>query len=321
MARRGKKMLRFVLSRMASAVPTLLIVSISVFLLIRLIPGDPAALLLGDLATEESIATLRAKLGLDQSIVVQFAIWLRGILSGDFGVSISTGEQVLPLILARFWISAQVVLVAVTLAVLFAVPAGMVAAWRQNGKLDLLLVGTATVLLSLPTFWLGLLMLMYFGLKLEWFPIIGYVSMSENALKGAWYLVLPVLTLTLHEVGVILRMARSSTLDVSQLDYIAHARAKGLSEGAVLWRHAFKNSFGPTLTLIGIVLGNLLGGIAVVETVFTIPGLGRLMVDAIYARDYPVIQGCLLFTAAIYVLINLVVDLLYPVFDPKVAAT
>lgn len=314
-------MLRFVMSRIASAVPTLLIVSVSVFLLIRLIPGDPAALLLGDLATEESIAALRAKLGLDQGIVVQFAIWLRGILAGDFGVSISTGEQVLPLILARFWISAQVVLVAVLLAVLLAVPAGMIAAWRQNGKLDLFLVGAATVLLSLPTFWLGLLMLMFFGLKLEWFPIIGYVSISENALKGAWYLVLPILTLTLHEVGVILRMARSSTLEVSQLDYIAHARAKGLSEGAILWRHAFKNSFGPTLTLIGIVLGNLLGGIAVVETVFTIPGLGRLMVDAIYARDYPVIQGCLLFTAAIYVLINLVVDLLYPVFDPKVAAS
>lgn len=314
-------MLRFVMSRIASAVPTLLIVSVSVFLLIRLIPGDPAALLLGDLATEGSIAALRAKLGLDQGMVVQFAIWLRGILAGDFGVSISTGEQVLPLILARFWISAQVVLVAVLLAVLLAVPAGMVAAWRQNGKLDLFLVGAATVLLSLPTFWLGLLMLMFLGLKLEWFPIIGYVSISENALKGAWYLVLPILTLTLHEVGVILRMARSSTLEVSQLDYIAHARAKGLSEGAILWRHAFKNSFGPTLTLIGIVLGNLLGGIAVVETVFTIPGLGRLMVDAIYARDYPVIQGCLLFTAAIYVLINLVVDLLYPVFDPKVAAS
>ena len=144
-------MLRFVMSRIASAVPTLLIVSVSVFLLIRLIPGDPAALLLGDLATEESIAALRAKLGLDQGIVVQFAIWLRGILAGDFGVSISTGEQVLPLILARFWISAQVVLVAVLLAVLLAVPAGMIAAWRQNGKLDLFLVGAATVLLSLPT--------------------------------------------------------------------------------------------------------------------------------------------------------------------------
>jgi peptide/nickel transport system permease protein len=314
-------MLRFVMSRIASAVPTLLVVSISVFLLIRLIPGDPAALLLGDLATEASIAALRSKLGLDQGIIVQFLIWLHGILLGDFGISITTGERVLPLILARFWVSAQVVVIAVLLAVLLAVPAGLIAAWRQNGKLDLFLVGAATVLLSLPTFWLGLLMLMFFGLKLEWFPIIGYVSISENALKGAWYLVLPILTLTLHEVGVILRMARSSTLEVSQLDYITHARAKGLSEGAVLWRHAFKNSFGPTLTLIGIVLGNLLGGIAVVETVFTIPGLGRLMVEAIYARDYPVIQGCLLFTAAIYVLINLVVDLLYPVFDPKVAAS
>lgn len=314
-------MLRFTMMRVLSAIPTLLIVSISVFLLIRLIPGDPAALLLGDLASDESINALRSKLGLDQGIIAQFGIWFAGILTGDFGVSISTGEPVLHLVIERFWTSAQVVLVAVSLAVLIAVPAGMIAAWRQNSKIDLFFVSSATILLSLPTFWLGLLMLILFGLELKWFPIIGYVSISEDALRGAQYLVLPVLTLTLHEIGVILRMARASTLEVSQLDYITHARAKGLSEAAVLWRHAFRNAFGPTLTLIGIVLGNLLGGVAVVETVFTIPGLGRLMVDAIYARDYPVIQGCLLFTAAIYVTINLIVDLLYPVFDPKVVAS
>ncbi|HZW47492.1 MAG TPA: ABC transporter permease, partial [Microvirga sp.] len=218
------------------------------------------------------------------------------------------------------WISAKIVLIAVLFATLVAVPAGMIAAWRQNSLLDLVLVGAATILLSVPTFWLGLLLLILFGLKLEWLPIVGYVSFSEDPAAALLYIIMPVATLFLHEMGVLIRMSRASTLEVLRLDYITHARAKGLSEGAVLMRHAFKNAFGPTWTLIGLVLGNLLGGIAVVETVFTIPGLGRLLVDSIFARDYPVIQGCLLFIAFVYVVVNIVVDLLYPVFDPRVTA-
>lgn len=313
-------MFRFALTRIAMALPTLLIVAVSVFVLIRLIPGDPAQLMLGDLATPASLADLRARLGLDQSLPVQFGIWFGNVLSGDFGQSISSQQAVLPLILQRFWVSSQIVLVAVLLASCVAVPAGVIAAWKQDSALDLGLVATATLLLSIPTFWLGLLLLLFFGLKLEWLPVVGYVSIAENPWAGILYLVMPILTLFLHEIGVILRMARASTLEVLRLDYITHARAKGLSEGAVLWRHAFKNAFGPTWTLIGLVLGNLLGGIAVVETVFTIPGLGRLLVDAIFARDYPVIQGCMLFVAFTYVLVNLVIDLCYPVFDPRVTA-
>ncbi|BCB17565.1 ABC transporter permease [Bosea sp. ANAM02] len=313
-------MFRFALTRIGMAVPTLLIVAVSVFVLIRLIPGDPAQLMLGDLATPASLADLRARLGLDQSLPVQFGIWFGNVLTGDFGQSISSQQAVLPLILQRFWVSAQIVLVAVLLASCVAVPAGVVAAWKQDSALDLGLVATATLLLSIPTFWLGLLLLLFFGLKLEWLPVVGYVSIAENPWAGILYLVMPILTLFLHEIGVILRMARASTLEVLRLDYITHARAKGLSERAVLWRHAFKNAFGPTWTLIGLVLGNLLGGIAVVETVFTIPGLGRLLVDAIFARDYPVIQGCMLFVAFTYVLVNLVIDLCYPVFDPRVTA-
>ncbi|WP_439499383.1 ABC transporter permease [Bosea sp. (in: a-proteobacteria)] len=313
-------MLRFALTRILMALPTLLIVAISVFVLIRLIPGDPAQLMLGDLADPASLADLRARLGLDRSLPVQFAIWFGNLLQGDLGQSISSQQAVLPLIVQRFWISAQVVLVAVLFACLVAVPAGVIAAWRQNSTLDLGLVGLATLLLSIPTFWLGLLLLLFFGLKLEWLPVVGYVSIGEDATRGILYLVMPILTLFLHEIGVILRMARASTLEVLRLDYITHARAKGLSEGAVLWRHAFKNAFGPTWTLIGLVLGNLLGGIAVVETVFTIPGLGRLLVDSIFARDYPVIQGCLLFVAFTYVIVNLVIDLCYPIFDPRVTA-
>ena len=312
-------MLRFALTRIAMAVPTLLIVAVSVFVLIRLIPGDPASLMLGDLADPASLADLRARLGLDQGIVVQFAIWFGHLLQGDLGQSITSGEAVLPLILSRFATSAQVVLAAVLLASLVAVPAGVIAAWRQNSKTDVAVVATATLFLSVPTFWLGLLLLLFLGLKLSWLPVVGYVSIGEDPMRGLLYLVMPIVTLFLHETGVILRMARASTLEVLRLDYITHARAKGLSEGAVLRRHAFKNAFGPTWTLIGLVLGNLLGGIAVVETVFTIPGLGRLLVDSIFARDYPVIQGCLLFVAITYVLVNLIVDLCYPIFDPRVA--
>lgn len=313
-------MFRFALTRIGMALPTLLIVAVSVFVLIRLIPGDPAQLMLGDLATPASLADLRARLGLDQSLPVQFGIWIGNVVTGDFGQSISSQQAVLPLILQRFWVSAQIVLVAVLLASCVAVPAGVIAAWKQDTPIDLGLVATATLLLSIPTFWLGLLLLLFFGLKLEWLPVVGYVSIAENPWAGILYLFMPILTLFLHEIGVILRMARASTLEVLRLDYITHARAKGLSERAVLWRHAFKNAFGPTWTLIGLVLGNLLGGIAVVETVFTIPGLGRLLVDAIFARDYPVIQGCMLFVAFTYVLVNLVIDLCYPVFDPRVTA-
>ena len=188
----------------------------------------------------------------------------------------------------------------------------------EDSALDLGFIAVATLLLSIPTFWLGLLLLLLFGLELGWLPVIGYVSLAEDFQAGLLYLTLPVLTLFLHETGVIIRMARASMLEVQRLDYITHARAKGLSEPVVLWRHGFRNAFAPTWTLIGLILGNLLGGIAVVETVFTIPGLGRLLVDGIFARDYPVIQGCLLFIAGAYVLVNLIVDLCYPVFDPRV---
>jgi peptide/nickel transport system permease protein len=312
-------MFRFAAARIAMAIPTLLIVAVSVFVLIRLIPGDPAQLLLGDLATPASLADLRARLGLDRSLPAQFGIWFGHVLQGDLGTSINSGQDVLSLVADRFLISGRIVLVAVALAAMVAVPAGMIAAWKQNRAPDLLLVGSATLLVSIPTFWLGLLLLLLFGLKLGWLPVVGYVGIAEDWKSGLLYLVLPVLTLFLHEIGVLMRMARASTLEVLRLDYITHARAKGLSERAVLMRHAFKNAFGPTWTLIGLVLGNLLGGIAVVETVFTIPGLGRLLVDAIFARDYPVIQGCLLFVAVVYVVVNLVIDLCYPLFDPRVA--
>ena len=313
-------MIRFIAKRLLTALPTLLMVAMLVFVMIRLIPGDPAALMLGDRADAASLADLHRRLGLDQNIATQFVQWLGHVLQGDLGTSIRTGEPVLPLVVDRFWVSAGIVVTAVALAALIAVPAGMIAAWRQNEALDVGIVSAATLLLSIPSFWLGLLLLYAFGLKLGWLPVVGYVAFSESPSAALLYMVLPVVTLVLHETGVLIRMARASTLEVLRLDYITNARAKGLSEPAILIRHAFRNAFGPTWTLIGLVLGNLLAGIAVIETVFTIPGLGRLLVDSIFGRDYPVIQGCLLFIAFTYVATNLVVDLLYPLFDPRVTA-
>ncbi|NSY70298.1 ABC transporter permease [Agrobacterium tumefaciens] len=313
-------MLKFALSRLLSAVPTLFIVSVAVFGLIRLIPGDPASLMLGDLADADALAAARRSMGLDKPVPLQFVIWLGNAVQGDLGYSVLNGQPVLDLVLQRFSTSAWMVLIAVGLSVLIAVPLGMAAAWKQNGGLDLAIVAMSTLLLSIPTFWLGLMILLGFGLKLGWLPVLGYVSVTDDPIAGLIYLIMPVATLVLHEVGIIVRMARASTLDVLRLDYITHARAKGLGEAAVLLRHAARNAFGPTWTLIGLVLGNLLGGVAVVETVFTIPGLGRLIVDSIYARDYAVVQGCLLFVAVTYLLVNLLVDLLYPLFDPRVTA-
>jgi peptide/nickel transport system permease protein len=311
-------MLCYLARRLLMTIPTLLLVAIGVFALVRLIPGDPVQVMLGDAADPAQAAQLRAQLGLDQSIPVQFMHWIAKLATGDFGHSITNNLAVLPLILERFQVSAVIVLVAVAAAACIAVPAGLVAAWKQNSLLDLSVVGGATLLLSIPSFWLGLLLLLLFGLKLKWLPVIGYVPFTENFWQAAAFIVLPIATLTMVEIGVLTRMARAASIEVLRLEYVTHARAKGVPEWRVLARHVLPNAFAPTWTLIGLVLGHLLGGIAVIETVFTLPGLGRLLVDSIFARDYPVVQGCLLFTAVIYVVVNLIVDLCYPLFDPRV---
>ena len=313
-------MLGFTLKRLLTALPTLLLVSLAVFALVRAVPGDPASIMLGDMATEASIADLRMQMGLDKPIVTQFGLWLARVLGGDFGQSIQFAVPVRPLLLERFTVTAAVVVTAVAIAALIAVPAGLLAAWKQGSAWDLGVVATATLLMSVPSFWMGLLLLLVLGLQMGWLPVVGYVSIASDMKAGLIYLAMPVLTLVLVESGVLIRMARAAALEVLRLDYVAHARAKGLPEPVVLARHVLPNAFAPTWTLIGLVLGNLLGGIAVVETVFTLPGLGRLLVGAIFARDYPVIQGCMLFITFVYVLVNLFIDLLYPLFDPRVVA-
>ena len=313
-------MLGYVARRLAFTIPTLLLVAVAVFTLVRLIPGDPVQLMLGDAADPQQIVEMRRALGLEEPLPVQFVLWLAKVGVGDLGKSISNGLPVLPLMIERFQVSGLIVLIAVVFATLVAVPGGLIAAWKQNRPLDIAIVTGATMLLSIPTFWLGLLLLLLFGLKLGWLPVVGYVPFSDNFGQALLYIVLPIVTLTMVEIGVMTRMSRAAAIEVLRLEYVTHARAKGLNESRVLMRHVLPNAFAPTWTLIGLILGHLLGGIAVLETVFTLPGLGRLLVDAIFARDYPVVQGCLLFTALIYVLVNLVVDLCYPLFDPRVSA-
>lgn len=311
-------MFAYIARRLLLTLPTLLLVAVAVFALVRLIPGDPAQLLLGDAADPALLAALRQDLGLDRPLPEQFGRWLAQVLRGDLGVSISTGEPVAGLIVERFQVSALIVLLAIAIASVIAVIAGLVAAWRQDRPLDLLISGAATLLIAIPSFWLGLLLLILFGIELQWLPVVGYVPFSQDFTAALKYIVLPVATLATIETGVLTRMMRASAIDVLSLEYVMHARAKGLPESRVLARHVLPNAFAPTWTLIGLTLGSLLGGIAVIETVFTLPGLGRLLVDSILGRDYPVMQGCLLLTATIYVLVNLIVDLCYPIFDPRV---
>lgn len=311
-------MLKFILGRIASALPTLFIVSIVVFAIVRLIPGDPAELMLGDDALPGQVEELRARLGLDHPLPLQYLYWLRNVLTGDFGISINFGQPVLNLVIDRFSVSAPIVVIAIVLAAIVAVPVGLLAAWRQNSAVDTALVSFVTLLMSIPGFWLGLMILTVFGLILGWFPVVGFVSFQSDWVGALKYLAMPVFTLFLVEIGSLVRMTRASAISVARLEYITHARAKGLSEAQIIRRHALRNSFAPTWTLLGLSLGGLLGGIAITETVFTIPGLGRLLVDSIYGRDYPVVQGCILLITFIYVVVNLLVDLVYPLLDPRV---
>lgn len=311
-------MIRYIVLRCLVSIPTLILVAVTVFALMRFVPGDPAALIVGDVTQVERIEQLRAEMGLDQPIIVQFFQWAGDLLRGDFGTSFINGAPVLPTLLDRFAVTAQVVAISVALAALIAVPAGMIAALRQNRGIDNAIVTTSVAAMSIPSFWIGLMLILVFGIQLGWLPSVGYVSLGEDLSRGLIYLIMPVAALVMAELGTILRMSRASTIEVMRLDYITHARAKGLSEFDVMRRHAFPNAFAPTLTIIGLIFGALLGGAAVIETVFTLPGLGRHLIDAISSRDYPVVQGVMILVALSYILVNLATDLLYPLFDPRV---
>ncbi|MCG8504651.1 MAG: ABC transporter permease [Sphingomonadales bacterium] len=311
-------MYRYAAKRILLTIPTLAIASGLVFFFVRLLPGDPALLVVGDIQDEQVLQEVRRSLGLDRPIFIQYLIWIKNILSLDFGVSISSGAPVFETIMSRFGVTAQLVLIAIMLALVIAVPVGLIAAWKHNSAIDHGVMIAAILMLSVPSFWVALMLILVFGVKLGWLPTVGYVSPAADFLAGLSYLIMPVVALALVVLGQLTRMMRSTAIDVLGREYVTHARAKGLSEARVLRGHVLKNAFAPTLTVTGMIVGSLLGGAAVIETIFTLPGVGRLLVDSIYARDYPVIQGSVLIVGAAYVLVNLIVDLLYPFLDPRV---
>jgi peptide/nickel transport system permease protein len=311
-------MLNFLFRRLLSTIPVLLVVALLVFLMLRLTPGDPAAVLAGDAASTEQIAQIRATLGLDRSVPEQFAIWFGHMLTGDLGQSYYYKMPVTTLIAQRLEPTLSLALITIVIAVVVAVPLGVMAAWRFGGVLDRTLMGFSVLGFSIPVFVLAYLLIWLFSLKLGWLPVQGYARLSAGFWPWLYQLVLPAVTLSVIYIALIARVTRASVLDTLGEDYIRTARAKGLPEAKVLMRHALANAAVPIVTVIGIGIALLIGGVVVTESVYAIPGLGRLTVDAVLARDFPTIQGVILFFSFVYVMINLLVDLSYVFFDPRI---
>ncbi len=311
-------MFAFLARRLLSTIPVLLIVAVLVFLMLRLTPGDPAAVLAGDAATTEQIAKIRTNLGLDRSIPEQFAIWFGHMLTGDLGESFYYKTKVTTLIGQRLEPTLSLALLTITIAVLVAVPLGVLAAWRFGGWLDRALMGFSVLGFSIPVFVLAYLLIWLVSLRLGWLPVQGYQRVADGV--GPWlrHLALPAITLSVIYIALIARVTRASVLETLGEDYIRTARAKGLPESTVLMRHALTNAAVPIITVIGIGIALLIGGVVVTESVYAIPGLGRLTVDAVLARDFPTIQGVILLFSFVYVAINLLVDLSYVFFDPRI---
>jgi peptide/nickel transport system permease protein len=308
----------YILRRIAATVPVMLIVAVLVFLMLRLTPGDPAAVIAGDNANAEQIAAIRSRLGLDQPIVVQFFIWFGQILHGDFGESFFFKKTVAELIASRLEPTLALSLSTILIAVVVAVPLGVLAAYKQGTAIDKIVMGFSVLGFSVPVFVIGYSLIYLFAIELNWFPVQGYQRIADGFGGFLQRLVLPSLTLSVIYIALIARMTRTSVLDVMGEDYIRTARAKGQVERKVLFNHALRNAAVPIVTVIGLGVALLIGGVVVTESVFTIPGIGRLTVDAVLARDYPTIQAVILLFSLVYVLINLLVDLAYRVFDPRI---
>ena len=308
----------YILRRIVATVPVMLIVAVLVFLMLRLTPGDPAAVIAGDNANAEQIAAIRTRLGLDQPIVVQFFIWFGQILHGDFGESFFFKKSVAELIASRLEPTLALSLSTILIAVVVAVPLGVLAAYKQGTAIDKIVMGFSVLGFSVPVFVIGYSLIYLFAIQLNWFPVQGYQRLADGFGGFLTRLILPSLTLSVIYIALIARMTRTSVLDVMGEDYIRTARAKGQVERKVLFNHALRNAAVPIVTVIGLGVALLIGGVVVPETVFAIPGLGRLTVDAILRRDYPIIQGIILIFSAAYVLVNLLVDLSYTLIDPRI---
>jgi peptide/nickel transport system permease protein len=308
----------YIVKRVLATIPVLAVVAIFVFSLLRLTPGDPAAVIAGDYANPQDIERIRHRLGLNEPLSVQFGIWLGQLLQGDLGTSIYSGLPVTQLITQRLEPTLMLTLLTMVIAIGLAIPLGTLAAWRAGSWIDQGVMIFAVLGFSLPVFWLGFLLIYTFAMQLSALPVQSYVNLSEGFLPFLRHLILPALTLGLVYTALIARMTRASLLEVLQEDSIRTAYAKGVKSGAVLIRHALKNAALPVVTIIGVGFALLISGAVVTESVFAIPGLGRLTVDAILHRDYPVIQGMILVVSTVYVLINLLIDVSYALFDPRI---
>lgn len=308
----------YLVRRLLALLPVLLIVATVGFFLIYLTPGDPAAVMLGPDATNEDLDNLRHLMGLDRPLAVQLARWYGRTLRGDLGYSIFLQRPVLQAIYERLEPTVLLTAMSLLIAIAIGIPAGVVAAVRRNSWLDQLSMGIALFGVSVPNFWLGLNLILFFSVYLGLFPVAGYVPVDQSVYGALRSLTLPAVTLGISASALIARMTRSSMLEVLGQDYIRTARAKGNEERRVISRHALRNAMIPTVTVIGLALGGLLAGAIVTETVFALPGVGRLVISSVLRRDYPVVQGVLMFIAAIYVFVNLLIDVLYVYLDPRV---
>ncbi|MBY0411677.1 MAG: ABC transporter permease [Burkholderiaceae bacterium] len=310
-------MFAFFLRRLISLVPTLVFVSMLIFGLQQLLPGDPAQILAGEEQNPEVIAHLRETMHLDKPLPVRYGYWVAGVLQGDFGESVRTQQPVLDLILQKLPVTVQLAMMSMLIALLIALPAGILSAVKKGSLLDHGATVFALSGLSMPNFWLGILMILLFSVQLGWLPASGYVSPFEDLRANLAAMIMPAFVLGTGISGVLMRHTRSSMLQVLAADYVRTARAKGLRERVVVVKHALRNALTPVITLGALELGTLLSGAVLTEQVFTIPGFGKLIIDAVFNRDYAVVQGVVLVTATVYVMLNLLADMAYFVFNPR----
>lgn len=311
-------MIELILKRLLAAIPVMLIVATVVFLLLRMAPGDPARVIAGDMASEASIAQIRTEMGLDQSLGTQYLRWMAALVQGDLGHSIQSKQPVTTLIKARLGPTFSLAAWAILLTIATAIPLGVLAAWRHRGLADRGIMAAAVLAFSVPAFVVAYLLILLFSVTLNWLPVQGYSPLGAGVGQYAQHLLLPTVTLAMVFVALITRITRASLLDVLGEDFVRTARAKGVTERVVLFRHALRNAAIPIVTIVGVALTTLISGVVVTETIFNIAGVGRLIVDSVLARDYPVVQGTILFFSFIYVFVNLLIDMAYVLLDPRI---
>ena len=310
-------MIAILTRQVVSLLVTLLVVSLLIFTVMDLLPGDPAAIMLGTSATPETLAALRTQMGLDQLLPIRYLAWLAGVFQGDLGQSYTYGVPVADLIAERLWVTLPLALMAVTLSIAIAVPLGVQAAYRHNGPFDLLAGAISYVSIAVPAFWVGLLLIILFSTTLGWMPAGGFPGWDAGLLAGFQALLLPAVALALPQAGVLTRVSRAAVLEVMNEDFVRTARAKGLGERGAVWRHALPNALIPVVTMIGLQFTFLIAGAVLVENVFNLPGLGRLAYQSLAQRDIIVMQDVVLFFSALVIVMNFVVDLAYLALDPR----